>query len=140
MDYIVSTDPIKRVRREPGYGGVALKKLLGKIKENNGKIYFAEIDTKIVGYIAGYVGKQSEEKLLEVIPSKTGYIEDLYVDQDFRGKKVGTALMQKIEEYFKNLECDSLWIEVFAPNQKAHSYYKKLGFADREFGMHKKLD
>lgn len=140
MDFVVATDPIKRIRRMEGFGPSTLKKLLRKIDENSGKIYFAEVDGRVVGYVAGFVGTQSKENLLEVIPAKVGYIEDLFVEDKYRGKNIGTLLMEKMEEYLKSQGCDSLWLEVFAPNKKAYEYYKKLGFMDREIGMLKKLD
>jgi ribosomal protein S18 acetylase RimI-like enzyme len=140
MDCVVTTDLIKRIRRMEGFGDIQTEKVLKKIKENNGKIFFAEMDGVVIGYISGFSKKQSKENLLEVIPTKLGVIDDLYIGGEHRGKHVGTTLMQKMEEYFKSVDCDSIWIEVFVPNKIAHDYYKKLGFMDREVGMLKKLD
>ncbi|OGM20442.1 hypothetical protein A2714_01275 [Candidatus Woesebacteria bacterium RIFCSPHIGHO2_01_FULL_38_9] len=140
MDYVVSTDPIKRIRRLDGYGALTLKKLLKKINKNNGKIFFAEDDSKVIGFVSGFVGTQSKENLLERVPTKVGYIEDLFVEKEYRGKHVGTNLLEKMEKYLKDKGCDSLWLEVFVPNTSAHEYYKKLGFMDREVGMLKKLN
>lgn len=140
MDCVVAMDPINRIRRMKRFGEVNIKKLLKKIDENGGNIYFAEVDGEVVGYVAGFVAKQSKENLLEVIPTRLGVIDDLYVNDNHRGKGIGTVLMKKIEDYFKSVNCDSIWIEVFAPNKKAHEYYKKKGFADREIGMLKKID
>ena len=128
MDCVVTTDPIKRIRRMKRFGEVNMKRLLKKIDNNGGNIFFAEVDGKVVGYVAGFISKQSKENLLEVIPTKLGIIDDLYVDDNYRGKQIGTTLMGKIEEYFKSIDCDSIWIEVFAPNKKAHDYYKKLEY------------
>jgi len=139
MDFVVDIDPVRRIRRMKKFGEVNTLKLLKKINENVGKIYFAKLDGKVIGYVAGFCPKQSKENLLEVIPTKLGVIDDLYIDERFRGKGVGKILMEKMEKYFKSMDCDSIWIEVFAPNKKAHDYYKKLGFVDREIGMLKRL-
>lgn len=139
MDCVVDMDPIERIRRMKRFSEINSKKLLKKINKNGGKIYFAELDGEVVGYVAGFVAKQSKENLLEVIPTKLGVIDDLYVDDSFRGRGIGTTLMKRIEDYFVSVDCDSIWIEVFAPNKKAHEYYKKKGFVDREIGMLKRL-
>lgn len=140
QDYVVATDPIKRVRRLPGLSELGLKKVLEKLEKNRGKVYFAHEGEKNVGYIFGFVcDKQSEEKLLEVVPSQVGQIEDVYVEEEFRGRGVGKLLMEKMESYLKEQGCDSVWLEVFAPNTNAHGTYTKLGYVDREIGMLKKL-
>jgi ribosomal protein S18 acetylase RimI-like enzyme len=140
MDYVVSVDPIKRIRRMPGYGPHYLKKTLKKYHHNQGKIYLVEYEENIIGYIFGFVAdKQSKVNLLEVIPTQLGIIDDLYIDEKYRSKGIGTFLMDKMEKYLKDQGCDSLWLEVFAPNVNAHKYYRKLGFMDREIGMLKKI-
>lgn len=140
QDYVVATDPIKRIRNLPGLGELGLKNTLDRLKENQGKIYFAEADGNVVGYIHGFVhDKQSEEKLLEVVPSQVGQIEDLYIEPEYRGKGVGKMLMEKMEGYLVDLGCDSIWLEVFAPNTGAHDAYLKMGYMDREIGMLKRV-
>jgi len=139
MDYVVSTDPIKRIRRMPGYGDVELERTLEKIKKNKGKIYFAESDSKVVGYASCFITTQSKDNLLEVIPTKLGQLEDLYVEKQYRKKGIGKLLINKVEEYLRKQGCDSIWVEVFASNNKAYEYYKKSEFIDREIGMLKRL-
>lgn len=63
MDFVVATDPIKRIRRLDNYGQVAVRKLLEKIDKQEGEIYLAEVKDKIVGYIAGFPTTQSEDNL-----------------------------------------------------------------------------
>ena len=139
-DFVVGIDPAQRVRHMPGYGENYLKKTLANIAKQNGKIYFAESGGEIIGFTVGVVGeKQSEEDLLEVIPNTLGIVLDLYVDENYRGQHVGTLLIEKIAEYLKSVGCDNLWVQVFAPNEKAHTFYKKFGFMDREIGMVKKI-
>ncbi|TSC83559.1 MAG: GNAT family acetyltransferase [Microgenomates group bacterium Gr01-1014_16] len=140
QDYVVATDPIKRIRNLPGLSELGLNNVLEKLDKNKGKIYFAQDEGKVVGYIFGFVcDKQSEEKLLEVVPSQVGQIEDVYVEEEYRGKGVGKMLMEKMEDYLKDQGCDSIWLEVFAPNFDAHAAYLKMGYVDREVGMLKRL-
>jgi len=141
QDYVVATDPIKRIRNLPGLSDLSLRNVLEKLEKNQGRVYFAQDGEKIVGYIFGFVcDKQSEEKLLEVVPSQVGQIEDVYVEEEYRGKGIGKLLMEKMEVYLRDQGCDSIWLEVFAPNFGAHDAYVKMGYMDREIGMLKKIN
>lgn len=140
QDYVVATDPIQRIRRQSGFGLNALDNTLETYKTNHGKILFAENDGRVIGYCFGFVGdKQSEENLLEVIPTQLGIIEDVFVEETHRGQGVGKMLLTQMENYLKEKGCDSLWLEVFAENKEAHNAYLKMGYVDREVGMLKKL-
>ena len=140
QDFVITTDSIKRIRRQPGFSAQGLKNTLKLVRENNGKIYIAEDDGKPIGYIFGFVcDKQSEENLLEVVPSLIGQIEDVYVEPEYRGKNIGKLLFNKMEQYLKEKGCDSIWLEVFASNTTAHAAYLKMGYTDREIGMLKKV-
>lgn len=140
QDYVVATDSIQRIRRTEEFGLQALNNTLETYKTNNGEILFAETDGKIIGYCFGFVhDKQSEENLLEVIPTQLGVVEDIFVDENYRGQGIGKMLLAEMEKYLKEKGCDSLWLEVFAENKEAHNAYLKMGYLDREIGMLKKI-
>lgn len=135
QDYLVQIDPLKRLRRLPLYGQKYIADLLKKIKENNGAIFIARIESVPVGFIAGTIKIQDEENLLECIPTKAGRVQELIVSEKHRGKKIGSQLMQKIEEYFQQQNCTIVRVEVFEPNESAHNFYKKLEYRDRVIDM-----
>jgi ribosomal protein S18 acetylase RimI-like enzyme len=87
----------------------------------------------------GTIPPQTKEDLLEGIPSKDGIVLELVVEADYRKKGVGTMLMNKLEEYFRQNKCDASRVGVFLPNIKARRLYKKLGYRDRDVYMIKKL-
>ncbi len=138
-EYVKSIDPLHRLRNSPGYSKLALKELLDNVKKYNGKIWLAQVDDTVVGYIAGVIWKQSAKNKLEIGPHTLGEILDLYVREPFRGQGLGKQMLSMMETYFKNQGCDSMWILVFSPNEKAHKLYTKLGFQDRETGLLKQL-
>jgi len=138
-EYVKPLDPIKRVLNLPGYSELALKETLEDIEKNNRKIWFALDGSKVVGFIAGVVRNQTEINRLEIGPHKVGEVADLYLDEEYRNKGIGTEMLKIAEEYFKSMECDGIWLSVFYPNENAHNFYKKLGFTDREVGMLKQL-
>ncbi len=139
-DYIASVDYLKRQRRLSAYGKVYANCLLKKIKKNNGVIYFAEENGIPIGFVAGIMQKQTKKELLEVIPTKCGRILDLYLDPQNRSKGVGKKLMITIESYFKKKKCNIIKVEVFAPNIKAHNFYKHLGYENRSFDLIKVIE
>ena len=139
VDYLAQLDPIKRTRRLPAFGRNYTNMLLNKVKCQNGIVFIADVDGNAVGCIAGVVQKQSAEDLLHYFPSKTSEILELFVQPKYRGKNIGTLLMNRIEKYFQNSGCDILKTRVFVPNKGGYEFYKKLGFKDRGISLIKEL-
>jgi len=139
-DHVVYLDPIKRIRKMPGYLDVFFKKFLNTIKNNQGKIYIAIYEGKPVGFIGGFVAdKQTEENKLEVIPSQLGIISTLYLDSTYRGKGIGTKLMKAMELYLTGKKCDALWVDTNGFNTQALRLYKSVGYSERKIGLMKKI-
>jgi GNAT superfamily N-acetyltransferase len=139
MDYIVSIDDLKRTRRMPEFGESYTQRTLQKVAENNGIIYVAELDAELVGVVMGIIPEQTKEDQLEHVPSKCGEVLELVVKAGYRGRGVGTMLMNKLEEYFKENNCNMSGVGVLFPNKNAHRLYSKLGYEDRSIYMTKDL-
>jgi len=138
-DYFVPLDPMRRTRRMPGYGEWSTDKMLEEVEKNQGVVFVVEDKDGIVGFIAGVMPEQSRESLLECVPSRVGRVIELYLEEEFRGKGIGTRLMGMMEEYFRQHNCDVSKVEVFAPNVKAHDFYGELRYQDRDIDMTKML-
>lgn len=139
IDHMIKLDKLKRIRRLPSYGKSYTKNLLLKVKKNDGIIFVAEYNKKFIGFIAGFIEKQSKEELLECIPTKIGKVEDLFVYSEYRSKNLGKILMKNIESYFKKKKCDVIRLHVFALNSRAHEFYKRLLYHDRQISMLKRI-
>jgi ribosomal protein S18 acetylase RimI-like enzyme len=139
LDYIASVDNRKRLRRMPEFGKTHTRRLIRRVAKENGMICVAESDSKPIGVVVGTIVKQSKEDKLEHIPSKFGEVLELVVTAKYRGKGVGTMLMNKLEEYFKERGCDIMGVGVFALNKNAHRLYYKLGYEDRSYYMTKEI-
>ena len=139
MDFVILTDPIKRIRRMPGYDEVGIKRLLNKINKNKGKIFFVQNNKKVIGVAVCFIVKQSKENLLEVVPTKLGQLEELYLEEEYRGKGIGRLMLEHVQKYLKSRGCDTLWLTVFAHNKNARDFYIQEGFIEREIGMLKQL-
>ncbi len=139
QDYLISIDPMKRLRRVPDYGKKYTDNLLEKINKHKGIIFLAKADNKVIGCIAGIIEKQKPENLLECVPTKASRVLEVYVDEKFRGKSAGSQLMKKFEDYCKKSGCDFIRVEVFVPNSKAHTFYQKMNYNNRIIDMLKKI-
>jgi len=139
QDYIVITDPLKRLRRPKNYGKTYTDNLIKKVKTQDGSIILAYDDKKVVGCIAGVIEKQSKDDLLECVPTKAGRILELFVDDRYRNQGIGKKLMKKIEKYIEQNGCDLIRVEVFAPNRTAHQFYNRLGYSDRAIDLIKPI-
>jgi len=139
QDYLVSIDDLKRERRMPEYGESYTERTLQNVAKNNGIIYVAESEGRIVGLVVGIMPEQTKEELLERVPFKRGNVLELIVENRYRRKGVGIMLMESIEGYFKQNGCSVSGVDVFFPNKNAYRLYSKLGYRERTIWMTKKL-
>ena len=111
-----------------------------KVDEQEGKIYLAIENENIVGLIIGVVEIRDEIDNITNDCAKRGNIIELIVKKNARGTGIGRKLLEKMEEYFKSINCVRINIEVFGPNKNAHIFYSKNGYIDRDIIMSKKIN
>ncbi|MBN1859144.1 GNAT family N-acetyltransferase [Candidatus Bipolaricaulota bacterium] len=118
---------------------------------------FAEIDGTIVGMASGYTEEQHRRSSTQPLKQVAGelalrmrcmfvlaspilrflhtyeegdfYIQFLAVDQAYRGKGIGSALIQEMENRARSNRSEHLAIDVAARNTVARRLYEHLGFA-----------
>jgi len=132
-------DRIKRIQNTPGFAEMDMEETLENVKKYQGKILLAEDKGEVVGFIIGVIWKQSEKNTLEIGAHVLGEVLDLFVEDHYRGKGIGSKMLEMMHEYFKARGCDSMWVGMLAPNKNAHKVYEKFGFVDRSIGMLKTI-
>ena len=137
--YLTEIDDLKLLRCNPGYGEVYTEDMLKKIKERGGKVFVAEDNENIIGFVAGVMDEQSELDKLGHKTMKYGDVLDLFVEEEFRGTGIGKELMAQMENYFRSQNCKAVMIGVFGPNEKAHKFYEQLGYTDRDYRVQRML-
>lgn len=70
---------------------------------------------------------------------KTLYIDDLCVDKNCRGKKIGTTLYEYVLDFAKKSGCYNVTLNVWALNENARKFYEKCGLSVLKIGMEKVL-
>ena len=110
-----------------------------KVKKQNGKIFLSIEDELVNGLIVGVVETVDEVDKLTNDCAKTGEVLELIVSKKNRGNGVGKILLNKMEEYFKNIGCIRTNIEVFGPNVSGLNFYEGNGYVVRDMIVSKKL-
>ena len=113
---------------------------LKNVKNKNGKIYLALDNNIVVGMIMGYVKDKDEEDKLTNDCAKCGFVSELIVKNNSRGNGIGKMLLNKLEQYFKSINCKRINIEVFGPNKKGLNFYQKNDYTIRDIFVSKRLD
>ena len=112
---------------------------LEEVNNNNGKCYIAIENNHAIGLIMGCIPEYSEYDYLDYKCPKTGEITELIVTNKTRSQGIGNLLITKMEEYFKNLDCEYVIVDVFAYNNIARTFYNKKGYHSRMETMMKKI-
>ena len=74
--------------------------------------------------------------LLEKIDCIAGQIEDVVVDEKFRGKGIGSSLVKALIEKAKKANCYKVMLNCKKENK---GFYDRLGFVCNEFQMIKRF-
>ncbi|MEE3343723.1 MAG: GNAT family N-acetyltransferase [Bacilli bacterium] len=102
----------------------------------DGKQYFEDLiinhyvivaikDDKIVGYLAGSINEKGSYEEIQY-----GEINNMLVDNNFRGFGIGKLLIDKFKQYCKDNNINNLKVVASAKNIKAIEFYKNNGFND----------
>lgn len=132
-EYIVSIDKDSLDQLHPEYKEKMALLDLKEVNDNKGKCYLAVENYKAVGLIMGCIRPYDEYDYLDYKCPKTGEITELIVTNKIRNKGVGQLLINKMEEYFKSLDCEYINIDVFAYNENAIKFYNKNGYHHRMY-------
>ena len=139
-EYIVSIDKDELDQVHPEYRDKMAVLDLEEVKNYNGKCYLAIEDNKVVGLIMGCIPPYDEYDYLDYKCPKRGEITELIVTNKVRSNGVGQLLINKMEEYFKSLDCEYILVDVFAYNDIGINFYNKKGYHSRMKTMIKKID
>ncbi len=139
QNYLVDIDNWHTQILKPEYRENMFKLDMGKVKKQNGKIYLYIEDNVAIGIIIGIIEEKDEIDKLTNDCAKTGSILELVVKNDIRGNGIGKLLLGKIEQFFKDVDCKRINIEVFGPNKKGLNFYEKNGYVTRDIIVSKKI-
>ena len=95
--------------------------------EINSNIYVLEIDNKIIATGSIFIEKKFIRDMKNV-----GHIEDIIIDEKYRGKGIGKDIIFYLINIAKNNECYKVILDCSDENIK---FYEKCGFNKKENHM-----
>jgi len=117
------------------YSADDLKKLL---TDESRPVFVAEEDGRMLGYAFCILEETKGSPVL--LDEKTLYIDDLCVEENARGRHVGTALYDYVVTFARNLGCNTITLNVWNGNDSAMAFYEKRGLKPRKVYMEMSLE
>jgi len=138
LDLLIQVDMVHHKGRPDLFRGPATKynaeELEKIIKDPKTPVFvFDDGEGKILGH-AFCIEKQvlGNPVLTDI---KTLYIDDICVDENARGKGVGSSLYKYVKEYAKAHGFYNITLNVWSCNPGAFEFYEKMGLTPQKVGM-----
>ena len=93
--------------------------------EHNIMFVSADADDTAVGYAMALIETPDAPHLIR---RKIFYLDDLFVEEEYRGRGAGLALMDACVECAKALGCDAFELNVWRFDGDASRFYENYGF------------
>lgn len=104
------------------------------IRDDNRPIFTAvDEDGSVLGYAFCVFQQHIGNNALTDI--KTLYIDDLCVDENTRGKHIGSKLYEYVLAYAKENDCYNVTLNVWTCNEPAMKFYQACGLKPQKIGM-----
>ena len=117
------------------YNEAQLEELLA---DPNSPIFIAEAEGKVLGYC--FCQKQMVEENACLKGRKELYIDDLCVDEGYRGMHVGSRLYRHVQAWAKTQGFDHITLHVWSFNENAKKFYRAMGMENRYICMEQTLE
>lgn len=111
-----------------------IERLIQLTKNEEGIILVATEGESCIGYVVGTIHKDF------LNTEDAFYVNDMGVEEKYRGKGVGTALLKEIEKTAKEkFKLNKMMIAVICGNDGAENLYKRMGFVPYELELIKSI-
>lgn len=138
QEYIAEIDREKYNILTKEYREKYFEKTMEEVNKYEGKIFLAIENEKVIGLIVGLINNE-EVSSYDFKAPKRGRITELIVTNKYRANGLGKQLLNKMENYFKSVDCKGILIDVFAYNEKAQKFYYENGYFNRNIEIMKKI-
>ena len=138
-EYILSIDKDNLDQLHKDYRDKMAILDLEEVNKYQGKCYLAIKNNKAIGLIMGCIYPYDEYDYLDYKCPKRGEITELIVTKKVRISGIGKSLINKMEEYFKNMNCEYIHVDVFGYNDIGINFYKKNHYHTRMITMIKEI-
>ncbi|MBQ7943642.1 MAG: GNAT family N-acetyltransferase [Lachnospiraceae bacterium] len=103
--------------------------------QDDTKPIFVAVDEqgKVAGYAFCVFQQHIDNNILTDI--KTLYIDDLCVDEQIRGQRIGKRLYEYVLGFAKEQGCYNVTLNVWSLNESAMKFYEACGLVPQKIGM-----
>jgi ribosomal protein S18 acetylase RimI-like enzyme len=106
---------------------------LNFIKREDCLSFVIKKDQIIIGYAAVQIREDIQSQ------GKIGYLSELILNKDFRGKGIGTRLFKEVIGKSKKAGCREIQFPSSFPRKKAHKFYLLQGFQKTAYFFWKEI-
>lgn len=119
------------------FGPVGTEVFTRNLSEKDRCAFIAEINGKVIGYIAGRL--LSTDRYASRTVENFAEIDNMFVLEKYRGKGIGTQLVKAFLKWSKARKVDRIKVVTAAKNKKGQNFYKQNGFKEHDIVLEAKL-
>jgi ribosomal protein S18 acetylase RimI-like enzyme len=105
------------------------------LRQDRGIIFVAELEGKIIAYLAGTLIGKINYRLEKCFAE----IDNMFVLPDYRGQGVGSALIEQFYNWSKEQGVEKILTEINQENPTAQEFYGKNDFQPHSFVLERKV-
>lgn len=113
-------------------GRLYAQRLSDRMNDSHTRIFVAEEDGQVVGYVLGVIVDLVPEMFQ---PEIGGFLADIYVDDTYRGHGIGRALVETLMTWFRERQVRYVEWYVASKNADAQAFWNNLGGRDMMIRM-----
>ena len=117
------------------FSEIGRKNFKEAIIKDNRIVFIAEIDSNVIGYIAGRISSVPDYRKAK----KMSEANNMFVSKKYRSGGIGTQLMRKFLEWSKKKGVKRVHLVASAENKKAIKFYKKFDFEEYDLVLEKNI-
>ena len=120
------------------FGKAGTKVFTKSLTESNRRVFVAEADGKVIGYLAGRIHPKKDHPTRTI--GKLGELDNMMVLEKYRNKGAGSELLKSFLAWCEEKNAKRIAVSAFAKNTGAIGFYKKHGFKEYNITLEAGLD
>jgi ribosomal protein S18 acetylase RimI-like enzyme len=112
--------------------------ILGLLADESVGLFLAQLGGQVVGLVC--VLARAAPAVPMFVPRRYANVDSLVVQQGFRRRGIGRALMERVQAWAQDKGLDHIELHVWDFNQEAIAFYQQLGYENLSRRMGKRLD
>jgi ribosomal protein S18 acetylase RimI-like enzyme len=113
----------------------SLQRVFDRALDSESQLYICAVnEERVVGFASLTIKNNLWEQ------GYLAHIDELVVDHQYRGRRVGATMFQRLTELARQKGCSRLELDSAFNSERAHRFYKRHGFESRGIVFSKNLE